>query len=460
MSCRLSGPAFNALASACLVLAWLPAGAIEPTAPATPKPDWGRLDGLLAKGDYAEAAVAAGEIVAAVKPKRRAADFLPRSVDSMRALMRRGFAELRLGRLDDAAETFEEAHRTFKDRDFQRLLALEARAANARVLRDLVMVEINSVELLDLRSAVILERLRFLNLELETAGKPSAEREAEVRTQVEEWLRRLDAFGRNAREAREALADSLGKGGEAILASPHNRSVAGNFRPALIAGIRALELGRLSFGDPRVAAAGPASGTESDVGPDAALRHFQEAAVALDEAIAAAAPKGVGSLKAEPRIEATMMRAELLAVEGAALLAAGESIRGRAQLAKAREFRQEAAVLRKLQAPASHPDLFWPLVLSAEAMLDEARRDLAGVDPARTRNALLEAAALLKQADSLPLAPEHPLRARLTGLQARLAGDLSAVDARIPGKDAADAAARRVRRAIDATASGGAPSFP
>lgn len=460
MSRLLSHVAVSALALACLAVAGLPAGGIEPNPPAPPKPDWIGLVGLLAQGNYAEAAVAADTIVDTVKPKRRDADFLPRSIELMRALTRRGFAELRLGRLDEAAATLEEAFRTFKDRDFQRLLSLEARSANARVLGALVMVDIDWVELLDLRMAVIVERLRFLNLELETTGKPSAEREVELRDQVGKWLHDLEVLERNAREARAALAARLALGGDAMLASPHNRALTGKFRPALLAGIRALELGMLPVGDPPAAAGESGTVAARDTGPDAAMRHFQEASAALDEALAAAAPKGIGGLKPELRMEAALMRAELLAAEGAALLGAGESTRAREAFSKAVELRREAAALRKLQQPAAHPDLFWPLVLSAQAILDEVRRDLADGDPSRVRNVLLEAAALLTQAGSLPLAAEHPLRGRFTALEARLKAELLAVDVKIPSKDAADAAARRLRRAIDATAASEGATFP
>jgi hypothetical protein len=460
MSRPTSRRVVNALAIAWLVAAWSPATALEPNTPAPPKPDWAGLDGLLAEGDYTAAVAAADAIAAAVKPKRRDADFLPRSIELLRALMRRGFAELRLGRLDDAAETLAGAYRTFKDRDLQRLLSLEGRSTNARVLSMLVMVEINSVELLDLRMAVILERLRFLNLELETAGKPSAEREAEIRTQVGEWIRELEVLERNAREAREALAERLARGGESVLASPYNRSLAGKFRPALAAGIRALELGRLPLGPPRSAAGEPESVQEGDTGPAAAVRHFQEAAAALDEAIAAAAPKGIAGMKPEQRMEAALMRAELLVAEGAALLATGESARGRAQLAQAMTLRQEAAVLRKLRQPAAHPDLFWPMLLSAEVSLDDARQELAAGDAARARSIMLEADALLTRTDQLPLPPEHPLRARLAAVRSRLEATLAAIDAKIPSKDAADAAARRLRRVLDATAASESSSFP
>jgi hypothetical protein len=49
------------------------------------KPDWAALDALVTAGDYREAARVADEIAVTVKPKRRAPDFLPRSIEFIRA---------------------------------------------------------------------------------------------------------------------------------------------------------------------------------------------------------------------------------------------------------------------------------------------------------------------------------------------------------------------------------------
>jgi len=439
-----------------LLAAWLAAAALgAAAAEPPPKVDWATLDGLLAGGDYEKAATAADEIVTTVKPKRRDPDFLRRSVETLRALMRRGFAELRLGQLDAAAESFDEASKVLKDRDFQRLLNLEARNANARVMSSMVQLEIGRVEVLELRKAVIVERLRRLSLEAE--GKPTATGEpaAEFQAQVGDWLDEYDMLERNAREAREALAEGINKGGDAVLASPHSRAVAGNFRPALLEGMKALQVGRLPGGDPREAAGEPATSGNLPAGRggvEAATRFLREAAAALDAAITAVAPQGFASLKTEPKIEAALMRVDLLTSEGEVLLAAGEPGRAREPLMQAIELRQEVAVLRKLARPATHADLFWPLLLLAEAMLDEARGGQAGGDPARSRGDIVAAGKILTRADELPVAADHPLRKRLAFLRSRLDQELRATDAKLPGKDAADVAARRVRRAIDRTA--------
>ncbi|MFM8413666.1 MAG: hypothetical protein ACKOCX_02980, partial [Planctomycetota bacterium] len=176
---------------------------------------------------------------------------------------------------------------------------------------------------------------------------------------------------------------------------------------------------------------------------------------ALDEALAAAAPKGIAALKPEARVEAILLRTDLLNAEAMALLEAGESAKCRGRLTEMMALRQEAATLLKLREAERHPDLFWPLLMSAESLLDDARRELEVGDAARSRTASLEAQKLLERADALSVPADHPLRRHLARLQASIRGTLAAVEAKIPGSDAADAAARRLRRAIDATAAAG-----
>lgn len=433
--------------ASCLLIPALSSPAADPPAVAK-EPDWRSLDGLLVRGEYEQAAKLAGEIVVAVEPKRRDPDVLPRTIAFVRALMRRGLAELRLGRLEEADATFEQAFRSFKDRDFQRLLSIQARTSNTKVIADLVALEVNWVELLDLRMAVILERLRLLGLEPANGdgGGPSDEA---VGQHIKEWLADLDVLSRNAREARETLAARLAQGGTGALGSPHGRALAGGFRPAIVSGIRALELSRLPGGD---------SGTAADSGDLAAeaLERFAEATEALDEAIAAVAPKGLAALKPEPRIEALLLQAELLVCQGEASLAVGEPARASERLAAAIALQEQAGSLRKLPEPDAHPDLFWPLVMAAEAQLGESHALLGAGDPAGARAATVEATKLLARAAALPFPKDHPRRGRLTSLQAGLRQALSAVEATLPGSDAADAAARRVRRGLDATAAAGA----
>jgi len=444
-----------ALAGACIMLACLVCHAVEPVATTAQKPDWAGLESLLRAGDYERAATAADGIATALKPKRRDPDFVAQSIDFFRALVRRGFAEFRLGRLDAAAATFEQARRIPRDSEFKRLLTAEARGANARVANMLVPLDVDLVELLDLQMLVILERLRLANLQPATAAARSPEEEEAFRKQVADWLDDLDALAKTAGDARKSLEERLDKAAPAVLASPRSRALVGRFPLSLVAGIRSLELSRLPCGDPRSsantapeAAAGPTAGERLAE----SRRQLADAAAALDEAIAAAAPGGAATLKPDQSIEILLMRAELRIREGEVLLAAGDSSGSSQRFAQATDYFEQIAALRKLPQPKSHPDLFRPLVLGADAMLIEARRDIEKRNPAQGRQTIVAAAALLARAEELPVPEAHPLRPRLLALQALVAEDLAQAGARIPGAEAADTAARRVRRTLDGAA--------
>jgi len=443
------------LAGACIMLAGLVCQAVEPAATTLKKPDWAGLESLLRAGEYERAATAADEIATALKPKRRDPEFVAQAIGFFRALVRRGFAEFRLGRLDAAAATFEQARRIPRDSEFKRLLAAEARSANARVANMLVPLDVDLVELLDLQMLVILERLRLANLQPAAAAARSPEEEEAFRKQVADWLDDLDALAKTAGEARKSLEERLDKAAPAVLASPRNRALVGRFPLSLVAGIRSLELSRLPCGDPRSSAN---TAPEAAPGPTAgerlaeSRRQFADAAAALDEAIAAAAPGGAATLKPDQSIEILLMRVELRIREGEVLLAAGDSSGSSQRFAQATDYLEQIATLRKLPQPKSHPDLFRPLVLCADAMLTEARRDIEKGDPAQGRQTIVAASALLDRAEELPVPEEHPLRPRLLALQALVGEELAQAGARIPGADAADTAARRVRRTLDGAA--------
>lgn len=428
--------------------------AIEPPAAAQKKPDWAGLDSLLAAGDYEKAAATAGEIAAQLEPNRRDTDFFARSIGFVRARIRQGLAELRLGQLDAATRTLEQAYRALKDSNFKRFVTLQERNPNAQAMSTLVLLDLTMIELLELRMAVLVDRLHVLNLGLQPPAAPKSAADPAAQTQVEECLKDLGFLEKNAADAREALAERFAQAGQTILDSPHYQSLASSFRPSLLAGLKALEVARLAAapgatdarGQPPTAGEGAARPS-----PEDALRSFQDAGAALDKAIAAAAPKGATTMKPAARIEAALLRAELLTAEGRARLAAADPARARECFTKAIELRQEASVLLKLPKPAEHPDLFRLLLLSAEAALDTARDELRSGDPTRARRDVDEAAKLLARADRLPLPPDHPLRKLVGDLQTRIDADESTVVAKTPRADAADAAARQLQHVIDRT---------
>lgn len=443
------------LMGACIMLGGPLCQAVEPAATTAKTPDWAGLESLLRAGDYQRAATAADEIATASKPKRREPDFVAQSIGFFRALMRRGFAELRLGRLDAAAATFEQARRIPRDSEFKRLLAVETRGANAKFANMLVPLDVDLVELLFLRMLVILERMRLANLQSATAAARSTQEEAAFRKQVADWLDDLDALAKTDGEARKSLEDRLDKAAPAVLASPRNRALVGRFPLSLVAGIKSLELSRLPWGDPRSAAdtaAKAAPGSTAAEWLAESRRHLADAAAALDEAIAAAAPGGEATLKPDQTIEILLMRSELQIREGEVLLAAGDPSGGRQCFMQAAGSLEQIATLRKLPQPKSHPDLFRPLVLCADAMLAEAKRHVEKGDPAQGRQTIVAASAILARAEELTVPQDHPLRPRLLALQTLVGEDLAQAGAKIPGVEAADAAARRMRRTLDGAA--------
>ena len=434
------------------------------TAVAAKKPDWAGLDTLLTTGDYRQAAEVADGIAAMVKPKRRDPDYLPRSVEFIRALTRLGVARLRLGELDAADEAFAEAYRTYKDREFQRLLSLEARHAAATVATQMLLLEVNAIEVLDLRSTVILHRLQALNLVGAGGPTASAATVSQSTDDVARCLGELKVLKRVAAEARESFAERMVKGGPAVLSSPYTRAIAGKFRPEMIAGITSRELREMPIetleSDAVRESLSPSSKLPADL-PEGEVReallkesldHFQAAATALEEAVIAVSPSGALGLKADARIEAALLEAELLANRGAALKQAGDFDRAREDVRKAMELQREVSVLRRSLTPDVHPDLFWPLLLDADVGLEHVRLLLAEGDTEKAQSGIGEISKILARANALPVSETHPLRGYLTDLLSRLDRQRVAVDETLPRSDAADTAARRLRGAIDATA--------
>ena len=438
-----------------LAVGWVAAAlAAEPAE--QPLPDWDGLRSLMVSGRYEEAAGAAAAIAKQIKPKRRAPDYLPAMVGLTQALMQQGIAELKLGRLDDADSALTEAYRSFRDREFQRLVSIEMRRGKS--MPQLVMLELSWIELLNLRAEVILERLRRFGLEPSEA-QPADDDLEKRRTQVVEWLEELERQEKLAGKAREALAQGFQKGGSKVLTSPRCRTLISNFYPALHAGVRDRELARLPFAvdaDGAKDLVTAAGNTRRASFLRAALTWFKEARDALATALAAALPRNASGLKAEQRIEAATLQAELSLHEGIALLEAGNLDAARKDLWNVLDLQNEIATLRKRPADERRVDRLPPLLAAAEVAVAESERYLADAVADAAREAALEASSLLTQAGRQPVAEGHPLAVTQQQLKARIARQIAALERSIPRSDAADAAARRLRRGIDQTDPSGA----
>jgi tetratricopeptide (TPR) repeat protein len=452
----------------CLATALLVAGAggVD-AAPELPgKPDWPGLEALMIAGDYDAAATAADAIAKAVRPKPRDPAYLAQSLDLIRSLMRLGVARLRLGDLDAADAAFSDAFKAFKDKDFQRLLNLESRQANATVKARLVQLEVDWLHLLSLRMTVITERMRSAN-RARTASDAVPPDEAErLAADVARWMDQLAVLKRLSAEARESFAERLGDGGPAVGGAPLARSVTGPFSAAMTSGVTALERSRLPFetASPsgRAPSADAIAATEAGeeqsyhrVLLDEALDEFREAAVAFEETVAAATPKA-GGLKPEIRIEVAVLEIELLANRGAALFEKGDVEGARKDFDRVLELERELLGLRKAPRAESHPDLFSPLLAAAEIALVEGQRRVEEGDVEGSRADLVQAEKNLAVARSLRVPESHPLQAVLARIATRLESQQRALQQSIPRSERAGMAARRLRRAIDATATSGA----
>lgn len=424
------------------------------------KPDFASLDGLLMNGDYAGAITAADAIVDAVRPKPRADDFLARSIELVRALMRRGVAELRIGQLDDAEATFTEAHKTFKDRDFQRLVVLATRQAGPRLPPGLVDLELAWLDLLLWRMAVVIERLDQAATTWAAGEVPSPDREQELRDKADRCLDQLKGLRKAAADARQSFGERFSAASGVVPASPYAQSLAGPFRESLLDGLASFEESRLPAAalppDPGQGEAGAPQTVPAATDGDKrtrlqalAIEHLDGAAAALAGVVAVVTPKA-GGLRPETRAELALLEAELLLARARVRMERGETTAARKDIERVLELQREAGGLRKLAAPDAHPDLVEPLVLAADIGIVESRRLLADGHADMAKVEAEEAQRKLDRAASLAPGDDHPLHGRLSILRQRLALDVQSIEESIPRADAVDAAARRMIEAIDA----------
>jgi hypothetical protein len=424
--------------------------------------DWPGLEALMIAGEYASAAEAAEAIATAVRPKPRDPAYRPQSRDLIRSLMRLGVARLRLGELDAAEDALSDAFKVFKDKEFQRLVTLESRQGSAVVKTWLVELEVAWLELLSLRMTVIAERIRAVNRTRAGRAAESPDEAARLAADVDRWLDQLAVAKRLSAEARESFAERFGDGGPAVAGSPLARAVTGRFTAATIAGIIALERSRLPFetASPagRAAAAEAIDATEAGEAASQRSRllaeafdEFQEAAVAYEDAVAAATPKA-GGLKPEARIELAILEIELLMNRAAAFSDSGDVDGARKDVNRALEVERELLGLRKAPRADAHPDLFGPLLAAADLAVVDGRRRADEGDVEGARADLVRAEKDLAVARALPVPESHPLRGLLVQVATRLESQQRTLQQSIPRSERAGMAARRLRRAIDATA--------
>lgn len=446
--------------------------AAEPPAAKSPAPpDWAGIRKLLVGGDYPAAAAAADEIVVTVgDPKPRDPDFLPRMIARGQALLFRGFAERQVGDLAAAGKTVDAAFDTFRDRDFQRLIKLQARQGGAAFVPKILPLELAWLEVLHLKQTVLIEQLRVACAASETTHTEAqagndAPSEDDVRALCAEFAKLDRLFD----EAREGLSERLAKSGGSLASSPYNQALAGGFQATLADGLVSLELARLPFEVDRPRTGGvaqprnpdPAAVAGSQAAPHDqrrelladAFARFAAANQILELAERAAAPK-TGGLRPDQKAEWQRLRGELLGSEALGRLESGEFQRARSAVDEAVALVEAAIQSAKTSVGLLHPDLTGPLLLAADVCLAQAEAGL-GADAARARADVVAADRLIDRAVRLmekhpeAFGANHPLRRRQAAVAARLTRQQATLATALPRSDTADAAARRAIRAIE-----------
>ncbi len=403
----------------------------KPEPPAEKKPDWPALKTLLEGGEYAKAAAAADAIVKLVKPTTsRDPEYLPRSIDTIDALMRRGFSELQLGQLDAADATFVEADAVLADRQLKKIFSSVPRQFAAQMDDVQNHLDLRAIELANVKAAAILERLRRARLE-GASGDDTAT-----------WLEALVTLEATKAKLRDQVIKRLDDDADAeakLLGSPHKRALMSLFHQELIKGIAAFETAHVTGEEQRKQRL------------DKALAHFAAAATELDQVFKLTMPKGLTSGTAAARTEATVLLFELTVGRCEAMLRAGDIEGARQELERVFELHTSLAGLRRLAAPESHPDLFRPVMMSAEITLADSRKLLEQNDVDQGFVVATKAAETLARAEALPLPTDHPLRRLISPMVAAIDQHRGRLRAAIDSSDAADAAGSRLNRALEKT---------
>jgi len=434
--------------------------------PAAKRVDWDGLRALLEAGDYAKAAVTADAILEQVKPDRTAPDFLARSVDTIDALMRRGFAELQLSKLDAADSSLVAAQAIFKDREFVKQERNLEKRGGPQAAAPLIDVDLRIIELHNLRAAVALETLRVI--EDHDAKVRAADTGADLAAveQVRAQVDAIRAFVKDAAAVRTKLQDRFGMGGPTIVDSPHKNVLMSSFHPDLITGMLAFQLSRLPFDLPAAPAPEPTTKGESFPGffeldgldrgllLTRALGHFEAASQALDDVFKKVLPKGVAIAAVDKRLEAEVLRLRLALARSEARFQAGDLSGATSDLDEVFRLHKDMATARKLTKPELHPELVVPLArATAIALAESDARVKAGLGD-EARALVAKASETLARASAITLSDDHPRRRDLQRLEAAIENRRAAFEVAVVVTDSADVAAQRIRQAVERTKPG------
>jgi hypothetical protein len=457
---------FVVVASCSVGVARQPAASDTSKEPAAKKVDWAGLQAFLEAGEYAKATVAADAILEQVTPDRKAPDFLPRSVDRIDALMRRGFAELQLFRLDAADATFVATQAIFKDREFIKQVNGLEKHGGPKAATPLIDLDLRLIELQNLQAAVALERLRLMGGREGASGVASVPSDPSEVERVRGQIEAIRVLLQESADVRTKLAERFDLGGPTVVNSPHKKTLMSSFHPELITGIMTFHLSRLPFDLPAAPAPqpppkskGPAVALDLDGLSRAqllqsSLEHFQAASKALDGSIEQVLPKGMATAPLDKRLEAEVLLLRLALARCEPRFHANDLGGAKKDVDEVMRLHESMTTARKLANTELHPELVRPLVIATEITLAESDvQTKAGmVDEARALVA--KASQSLARAAAIPLPEDHRQRHELTRLAAAIENRRAGFKSSVVTMDAADVAAQRIRRAVEGTKPG------
>jgi hypothetical protein len=483
-------PRFLAAVVALLAAVWC--------APATAQTDLGverrLIEELIRDGKYKQVVAETRQLEQIVRPNGRPPKGGQQTAIMIDLLLLRMFAEREMGMLSDAEKSLTDAQRYFKSKDFQRALAASVpRSSDAEQVGKAVLpFSLLYFSLIDEEAMLLLERVRSDNHGLAVAKPPrmstaagTAETDA-TEMDAAAWAKRfelLDNITKIAQHARNTSLARLPDGEESPESrSPYIRAMLGGFRPRLLTGKRFLEAGKLPFtlvSDtvPPAAEDEPVAATEDGdatspapviaetpaARAEAADRQFRRAIEYLEQAVADADAACDAALAAFERDEDELETADYLAarkeaarIRCAAKEALAEAVLRHGDPERARQILGPAiADLRAAEKP-NHPALAEPLIVDAEISLAEMRQSIAAKNVTAAERQSRAAVEALREAKELLTVEESgfdkksPIHELLAATLAQAESQSKLAAQLVASKDAADAAARRALRAINA----------
>ncbi len=425
---------------------------------------------LLEEGKYRQAVAEAKRVEAAIKPRKKNVSLGAMTIVYAELLIYRGSIERRMGNLDAAEKTLNDAYKMVSEPGFQQLvMAGSPRDEGEQQGRYWLPLELTYLRLLDNTTELYLQRVRAAN-DARAVGRDTADRE-----QIDGWFTRIDTLIRMSIAARGSLRGRLSDEEDDPMArSAHARMMITQARPRRFAGMRYLEASKLPWtvsadtntDDAQDEASKPAEDAppenaserkmQSDSQRRRSISYLEESMglgnAAATEALASFKTRDDPETAPPPEFvaaasEAALVRAEPLVPLAEAKMLAGDLKSARRHLDAGLEG-LESAGLEK------HPDIALPLMLSAELALRESKAAFDAKDSLASKQAAKRAVDSLRSAKQLIESEDSqydsssPLHTLLADLLAGSRTQEQKSSQVLAASDAADAAARKALSAI------------